>query len=411
MKNVLIIGLVWPEPDATAAGSRMLQLIQFFITQKSQITFASTASFTTHSVALNTLGVATVSIELNQDSFDEFVRTLQPDIVIFDRFIAEEQFGWRVTEQVPGAIRILDTEDLHSLRAARHECFKLGIPFTYDAWLQNETTKREIASIYRCDISLIISSFEMELLTKVLKIDEYFLLHIPFMLKAITKKEIAQWQSYEQRKDFVFIGTGKHAPNIDAIKWLRQDIWPAIRKLMPEAKLKIYGSYLPESIMQMHQPKEGFYVLGWAKDAKAVIAEAKVFLAPLRFGAGLKGKLVNAMQCGTPSVTTSIGIEGMHREGSWNGFVEDDSNAFAEAAVKLYNNEAKWLQSQKNGISIINRNFSKKEFYGVFLKKVLSLHSNLEKHRKNNFIGVLLQHQSMASTKYLSRWIALKNKQ
>ncbi len=101
----------------------------------------------------------------------------------------------------------------------------------------------------------------------------------------------------------------------------------------------------------------------------------------------------------------------MHREGSWNGFVEDDSNAFAEAAVKLYNNEAKWLQSQKNGISIINRNFSKKEFYGVFLKKVLSLHSNLEKHRKNNFIGVLLQHQSMASTKYLSRWIALKNKQ
>ena len=93
-------------------------------------------------------------------------------------------------------------------------------------------------------------------------------------------------------------------PNIDAIRWLKNEIWPLVRKQLPTVNLRIYGAYLPESILQLHQPKEGFLVLGRADNAKEVLGEARVSLAPLRFGAGIKGKLVDSMICGTPSVTT-----------------------------------------------------------------------------------------------------------
>ena len=89
---------------------------------------------------------------LNDSGFDAFVKKLDPNIVLFDRFFTEEQFGWRVTEFAPNALRILDTEDLHSLRQVREQLFKNNIPFTVEKWLQSDVTKREIAAIYRSDL-------------------------------------------------------------------------------------------------------------------------------------------------------------------------------------------------------------------------------------------------------------------
>ena len=152
--RLLIIGLVWPEPKSTAAGCRMLQLINQFLKQGFDITFASTASKTAQSFPLDTLGVNAISIELNSGSFNEFITSLHPSIVLFDRFVTEEQFGWRVAQQCPGALRILDTEDFHGLRKGREDALKANQTFHLDH-LQNDTTKREIASIYRCDLSLI----------------------------------------------------------------------------------------------------------------------------------------------------------------------------------------------------------------------------------------------------------------
>jgi len=119
MNQLLIIGYVWPEPVSSAAGRRMIELIEVFKTQKFQITFASPATQGVYAVNLEAIGVNQVVIELNNKSFDNFIKDLQPDIVLFDRFMMEEQFGWRVAENCPDAFRILDTEDLHCLRKAR----------------------------------------------------------------------------------------------------------------------------------------------------------------------------------------------------------------------------------------------------------------------------------------------------
>ena len=147
MEQVLIIGTVWPEPNSSAAGSRMLQIIDFFIKNDKQVTFASTAKKSDFSFPLERLDVSTQEIKLNDSSFDEFVIELNPEIVMFDRFMIEEQFGWRVSEYCPNAIRILYTEDLHSLRKTRESAFRKGDVFTTEMLLNSDIAKREIASV------------------------------------------------------------------------------------------------------------------------------------------------------------------------------------------------------------------------------------------------------------------------
>src|SRR5690606_20228749 len=106
--------------------------------------------------------------------------------------------------------------------------------------------------------------------------------------EAVRKK----WSEYHQKEDFVFLGNGKHLPNIEAIGRLKNEIWPLIRNKLPQSKLGVYGAYMPESIKQMHAPKEGFHIIGHANDSGEVISNARLTLAPLSFGAGIKGKLL-----------------------------------------------------------------------------------------------------------------------
>lgn len=409
-QTLLIIGYVWPEPNSTAAGSRMMHLIHFFIKEGYQITFASTASETEFTFDVATLGLKKTQIQLNHSSFDDFVTELDPQVVLFDRFMTEEQFGWRVAQHAPKAMRILDTEDLHSIRFTREATFTAKQPFTKKAWLTNDMTKREIASIYRSDLSLIISSYEMELLQKVLKIDKQLLLHLPFMLANIKEEKTKQWLSFEERTNFICIGSGKHAPNNDAVLWLTSDIWPLIRKQMPQAKLQVYGSYLPKGIEQLHRPKDGFYVMGRAEDSAVVMGRAKVSLAPLRFGAGIKGKLVESMLCGTPNVTTGIGSEGMCGQLHWNGKIANTSQAFADAAVALYQDKMAWEQAQQNGITIINQWYDKDILVHELSSRIKDMLYNLEHYRGQNFTGALLAHHTLASTKYMAKWIEAKNR-
>ncbi|NAY90975.1 glycosyltransferase [Muricauda sp. JGD-17] len=409
-RKLLVIGYVWPEPKTTAAGQRMLQLLQAFLDFEYQITFASTALKTLHSFDLDDLGIQTVGIKLNHASFDTFVKALNPDTVIFDRFMVEEQFGWRVAEQVPKAFRILNTEDLHSLRKTREVCHKKREEFTLEKWKANDITKREVASIYRSDLSLLVSTYEMELLMGQLKLPEQILMHLPFMLPESTEKTIASWPSFDERAGFITYGSGKHEPNVDAIIHLKQTIWPLIRKELPQATLKVFGSYFPKQVLEMHKPEEGFHIMGWVDDLDKEIQKSRVCLAPLRFGAGIKGKLVQAMKNGTPSVTTVIGAEGMmHQDADWPGSIISAPEAFASAAVQLHQNYEAWRAASERGKELIQQYFSKRRWSKQLNSRLEELSTNLDPHRSENFMGSLLQYHTLASTKYMGKWIAEKN--
>lgn len=405
-KKLLIIGFVWPEPNSSAAGGRMMQLISLFQKQGFTITFASPAQDSEFMVSLADFGVDKVAIALNDSSFDLFVKELQPDVVLFDRFMVEEQFGWRVAEQCPNAIRVLDTEDLHCLRLARQNAFKFKRSFEISDILVEDVAKREIGSILRSDVSLMVSEYEMEVLQSIFKIDESLLVYLPLVVEKVDWNPL----SFNQRHHFVFIGNFLHEPNWNAVQYLKEVIWPLIRKQLPSAVLAIYGAYPSQKVFQLHNEKEGFLIKGRAESAKVVISNARVVLAPLRFGAGIKGKLLEAMEYGTPSVTSPIGAESMHGALDWNGSIEDNPQQFADAAVQLYQDEILWKQSQQNGFEIIQQRYLKELFEDDFEKELSFLEVNLKKHRQNNFLGQLLNHHTMQSTKYMSRWIEEKNK-
>jgi len=125
---------------------------------------------------------------------------------------------------------------------------------------------------------------------------------------------------------------------------------------------------------------------------------------------GIKGKLLEAMEFGTPSITSSIGAEAMNGNFMWNGFVVDSPEDFVEKAIELYQNKSTWLDAQKNGFEIVKHRFSKDLFEVSFLEFIADKFKNLEKYRNDNFTGLLLMHHYLQSTKYMAKWIEEKNK-
>lgn len=409
-QKVFIIGTVWPEPDSSAAGSRLLQLIEAFQKQNWQIEFASAAQRGEFSFDLESLNIITHQIKINDVSFDALIKQIHPSSVLFDRFIIEEQFGWRVSENCPDALKILDTIDLHCLRNERHLALKQNRVFKFEDLLQNELAKREIASIYRCDVSLMISEVEMQILQRVFRIDASLLHYCGFMYDEMKEENKLAWQGFNAREHFISIGNFLHEPNWDSILYLKNEIWPGIRKHLPKAELHIYGAYTSQKVQQLHNVKDGFIIKGRAEKVEQVMNKARVCLAPLRFGAGIKGKLADSMLYGTPNVTTNIGAESMHGNLAWNGFVADESIDFISKAIDLYTKEEVWKTAQNKGVQIINHYFEKKSATVKLISKINHTFNNLEQHRKNNFIGNLLQHHQMASSKYMALWIESKNK-
>ena len=139
----------------------------------------------------------------------------------------------------------------------------------------------------------------------------------------------------------------------------------------------------------MHNPKEGFYVMGRVKDLKSVMRTSRVLLAPY--------------------ITTDIVAECMHKGMPWNVAITNDCDAVAQAAITLYYNTDEWHEAQQNGVSIINQLYDKDVWEEKLMAHFEVLQNRLDAHRDSNFIGGLIQHQTLASTKYMGKWIEAKN--
>lgn len=399
MKHLVIIGLVIPEPASTAAGHRMMQLMQLFSENHYRITFLTASNNIEFSEKIEV-----EKIEINNESFDEKIRNLNPDIVLFDRYVTEEQFGWRVSESCPNAIKILDTEDLHFLREARRKAF-VDKRIVENRDLVNDVFKREMASVLRCDLSLIISEVEYQLLINQFRINPEILLYIPFLTEKIEKNKTP----FAKRKHFVSIGNFLHEPNWQTVLKLKS-IWKSIRRQLPEAELHIYGAYASDKVYLLHNEKEGFLVKGRAENVEFIFNEYRILLAPIPFGAGLKGKLWESMQFGLPNVTTTVGAEAMHKDLPWNGFIEDSDDMFVEKAIELYQSQSLWNLANENAYEILKQMFDKQLYVGLFWERISKIEDHLQAHRNENYLGKILQHHQLNSTKYMSRWIEEKNR-
>lgn len=400
--HIIIIGLTYPEPNSTAAGRRLMQLIEFFQEEKYRITFVTAASATDFSVR-KIPGVQVISVQVNDDGFNQTLRDLNPEVVLYDRFVTEEQFGWRVSENLPDALTILDTEDLHFLRESRAAAYRKGEEHHLASLPHSVLFGREMASILRCDLSLIISDFEMTLLTEHLGVNPNILVYCTLYG---LKKEIPA--GYGHRKNFFTIGNFRHEPNWQSVLRLKK-LWPGIRQKCPEAQLHIYGAYPPPKAFQLNNTAEGFIIKGRAENAAEVFGKYRVLLAPLPFGAGIKGKLLEAMESGVPSVTTAIGAEGMQYDHLWNGAITKSDEQFTTEAAALYQDENRWKTAQATGYEILTKKFGKEGWVNNLREKLHQASRDLEGHRQAHPLGFVLRHQTLQSTRYLSKYIQAKN--
>lgn len=398
MKKAVFIGTHFPDATATAAGWRIIQIIEILQNNNFEVHFIATSTLSNINLPA---GIHPHLTKINCNSFDSLIIDIGPDLVFFDRFMSEEQFGWRVSACLPNAVKILDSIDLHFLRKERE-----------DLYLKNQVSEksktiffREIGSMMRCDLTIIISLFEHKLLIEKYNFSPNQLFYLPFISKSLTPPI----KSFAERKHFVFVGNFLHEPNWQTVLVLKQ-IWPKIKRLLQDSELHIYGAYMPEKAKALDDKKQGFLMKGHAENINTTFENYRVLLAPIPFGAGLKGKLFESFCYGLPNITTPMGAEGLCFEDLWNGFIANNQEAIIELAIKLYQNETVWNDKQKNGFQIIAKHFNWNTFEKPFITFLNHLTVDLRKHRASNFMFGVFNYHMMQSTKFMSKWIEEKNK-
>ncbi len=409
--KLLWICFVWPEPVSSAAGIRTMQLLTASQKAGYDVVVCSPCQANPFQQALAAAGFAAHQFEPNDSRFDAYLQSFQPDVVVFDRFIIEEQFSWRVREHCPQAVRVLDTIDLHSLRRVRERrsAKKINVLQLELEDFHEDDSVRELASIYRSDLSLIVSDAEVSILRDSLGIPSELL-----SLCRIGYQPHSDLLDFHSRSNIVMIGNFHHAPNIDSYRLLQGSLWPMIKRELEsrgidDVELHIYGAYPTAEFLQQDNQRSGFRVRGWVEDAQAALSQYRVNLAPLQFGAGIKGKIADGWCVGTPCVSTSVGAEGMTGGLPFGGVVHDDFDNFATSVADLYTAPDLWQKAQQRGIDIIRRLFNPETEVQIFLSALEKVINHHDQIRNTNLVGSLLWHQQHRSTEYFSRWIELKN--
>jgi glycosyltransferase involved in cell wall biosynthesis len=253
-----------------------------------------------------------------------------------------------VKKYAPNAKIVFDTVDMHFLREER----QAGLDNSPDAIERARLTKNAEFEMMRiADATIVLSKAEYDIVKQHDPSLNVFIL--PLMLDIPGCK-----LPFAQRRHVVFIGGFLHQPNIDSIQYFVKDIWPLIRKKLPNTKLLIIGSNPPDEVTELGKNDNFIDVVGFVEDLDPYFDSCRISIAPLRFGAGIKGKIGTSASYGVPCVATSLAVEGMDLIDGVNVLVADEDENFADKVVKLYNNDELWNRISRNSLDFVKRNYS-----------------------------------------------------
>ena len=388
--KLLIIAHLWPESNTTAAGEHLLALIQSFKNADYQVHLGCTADKTSLGDSFSEDDVKVHKIALNCNSFDELLLDLRPEVVLFDRFISEEQFGWRVYKNLPQCYTLLNTEDLHSLRLSRSKGRE-------EEWETTDTFKREIASFYRVDKVLIISREEINKLTALLPSISSKLIYAPLIIHL---RELAN-TSHRKPWSFIFFGSGKHPGNRATLQRIIE-MWPNILKIQPESSLIIFGAYYPESLINKVNKLRQVSFRGWVEDLDTILLNYQFLLSPTPFGAGLKGKVLQSINNGLTCLCSSLASEGIDIE-SRSQLMHLNSEGDYLNAIENLNNNSEILEREQSIQSELLRHFS--NFSNDSWIANLTKESN---SKASEIIKQVMRHSTINSTENLGKYLTLK---
>lgn len=350
-RQVLILDEAVPQPDRDSGSLRQFNLIRMLIAEGAHVVFVPTrrehAGAATD--ALQALGVEVWYAPYLTGVapwLREHGRRFQVAMMV-RHHVAHECLPL-LRSFAPDARTVFDTVDLHYLRERR------GAALANDAGLlrsAERTRARELEVMARTDITVLVSAAEREQLrTDAPDVDVALISNLHEVAGA--------GLGWAQRQDLVFVGGFRHPPNLDAMQWFIGEVFGRIRAQLPQVRFHCIGADVPDSLRVLAAGQPGVEIHGFVPVVTPYMDTVRIAVAPLRFGAGVKGKVNLSMAHGQPVVATTCGVEGMHLRDGEDVLVADDADAFADAVVRLYQDPALWERLSAAGLRNVADHFS-----------------------------------------------------
>lgn len=336
-----------PMPDRESGSRRMMAIID----QLQDMGYAVYLLPGNHRAAqpyTEQLAQRSVTVLADPSLQDDFLRHAGPGLAaaFVSRPSVANMFLRRLFEHAPNATLLYDTVDLHALRLKREAIVKddQRLARIADHEWQLERTAIELA-----DVTFVVSGTERELLGRLLP-------DVRVEVLSNIHESVVHQATPADRSGMVFVGNFQHNPNVDAAIWFVEQVLPVVRAAQPDAVLRIVGPHVPAEVKALAGP--GVQILGWVPDLGPIYAAARVVVAPMRFGAGVKGKVAEALEHAVPVVGTSIALEAMGLEHEVHVLQADDAPAFADAVITLLADDEVWQGLSGAGQSVLDELFS-----------------------------------------------------
>jgi GT2 family glycosyltransferase len=349
-RRVLVIEACMLTPDQDSGSVRTLAMLELAIEAGAKVTFVadSLEYRERYTEDLQARGVEVLYAPYESSIADLLDRRGREfDIAIVARHYVAVKHLDALRRFAPQAIVVFDTVDLHFLRAERLAALEGGAGAKAAARARRD---EELALIREADVTVVVSPVERDVLAELVPGAKVLVL-------SNIHEPIAGGKPFAEREGLVFIGGFQHPPNTDAVLWYAREVLPRVRKRLPGVPTYIVGSHVPATIRALAAPD--FVVTGYVPDVAPFFTGCRASIAPLRYGAGVKGKVNLAMSYGLPVVATSPAVEGMHLVPGEDVMVADDPEQFAAAIERVCGDEALWQRLSAAGVENIRRHFSR----------------------------------------------------
>jgi O-antigen biosynthesis protein len=348
--KVLVIDHRLPSPDRDCGSMRMIEIIRAVQRRGHHVTFIPDYLYTRpdHLEDLQFIGVEVIHRPY-YSSVAEYLKQhgREFSLAILSRLDTAARHMTLVRRLAPQAKIVFDTVDLHFLREERQA------RVVRESGLESVVASRkqqELGLARRADRTLVVSPVEKSILDKECPgIDVR-------ILSTIYPVEETEIPGFDGRGYLMFIGGFQHPPNVDAVLYFDREILPLIRTRLPDVVFQVIGPDAPPEILELNSAN--IHVLGHVPDVRPLFHQARLSVAPLRFGAGVKGKVNQSMAFGVPTVLTSTAAEGMYLVHERNAMIADDPDRFAEEVVRLWTSRELWERISTNGRQTLRDHFS-----------------------------------------------------
>jgi GT2 family glycosyltransferase len=348
-RSALYIDACTPTPDQDSGSVDAVNIMKMLRSLGFKVSFIpdNLVYFGGYTEGLQKVGIACQYLPFIQSVEDYLIiEGKRLDLVFLSRVYIAAKHIDLVRKYAPQARIVFNTVDLHFLRAERI-AEQSGLKEDIDR--AKAIREQEISAMQKADQTILVSEYEYKVIQDSSPDVKKTVIPIP--------REIpGRSNGFEGRKDILFLGGYNHLPNVDAVLFFVDKIWPLVKNHIPYCKFLIAGSNMPENIKNLH--KDNIVVLGHVSDLNEVFSNCKISVAPLRYGSGVKGKVVTSLGFGVPCVATPIATEGMGLIDGTHILVADSPEEFSNAVVRVYTSPQLWEELSENGLALVEERYS-----------------------------------------------------